>query len=200
MIEKVKHLAKEEKDKLIDEIKDSFFSYPYTEGNQGILEDLDPKHFSYFVKAFVEEALSDGSLYRTTGKEAYMIYLPPSCKLTFLGALKAVYWMKRAYGKNLSKHNQKWEDSGSFLSREYNKYNEPYHKLELLVVFKEYQHKGFMKELLNYAIEEAKKENLPLYFVTDDIKKVAMYEHFGFEMIKEHKISDCSIQYEMLKK
>jgi ribosomal protein S18 acetylase RimI-like enzyme len=55
----------------------------------------------------------------------------------------------------------------------------------LLSVKKELQGKGIGGTLLRSCIEESRKHRLPLYLETETQQNVAMYEHFGFTVVKK---------------
>jgi GNAT superfamily N-acetyltransferase len=57
--------------------------------------------------------------------------------------------------------------------------------LQIIGVAREYQGQGFGGILLRSLINECKKSGYSLYLETETEENVAMYEHFGFRMIKK---------------
>jgi GNAT superfamily N-acetyltransferase len=62
-----------------------------------------------------------------------------------------------------------------------------YNYLYLLIVgvTTKLQGKGFGRKLIYTAIEESEREGLELYLETETEENVAMYEHFGFRLLKK---------------
>jgi GNAT superfamily N-acetyltransferase len=72
--------------------------------------------------------------------------------------------------------------------------------LSLLAVHPESQGKGFAGRLLMPMLTEANKIRLPVYLETQNLKNVAMYQHFGFKLIHEFSIPHTEMEmYSMLK-
>lgn len=199
MIKRVNKLSKKEKIELSNKITESFFNYPY-DNNLGMKEYLDKKHFSYYIRAFIEEAIKDHSLYATMGMESFMVLVTPETKTTFIGAFLSLFFGFKAYKTKFFRHLKEIDKSGEYLSNAFIINKEPYISIELIVTLEEYKNKGYMKELMEYAINEKNKRNIPLYLITDSLSKVDIYKHFSFELVKEHKITNNASYYEMIKR
>ena len=90
-------------------------------------------------------------------------------------------------------------NSGPYLTSEFSKQKKQFTKIEFIAVAKEYQGKGCMRQMMEYAFSESARLGLPLILTTDDEKKVKIYEHFGMKMVREHVVSDRAVYYEMLR-
>lgn len=199
MVINISHLSRKEKIDLSNKITESFFNFPYKE-NLGMLEYLNKKHFSYYVRAYIEEAIINHSLYMTEGKEAYMVLITPETKTTFTGAFLSLFYAIKAYGIKFFKHLREIDKSGEFLTSTFLKNNEQYLSIELIATLDEYKNKGYMKELMEYALKLKDERNIPLYLVTDSLIKIDIYKKFSFELICEHKITKNATYYEMIKR
>lgn len=81
----------------------------------------------------------------------------------------------------------------------YNYVDSKYIHLDLIVVKEEARGKGKAKHIIGYIIEEASMEGLPLTLETQNPDNIALYEHFGFQVI--HTIEyEGMVQYCMMKK
>jgi ribosomal protein S18 acetylase RimI-like enzyme len=57
--------------------------------------------------------------------------------------------------------------------------------LSLLAVDPAYQRKGYASLLMKPMLSRLDREHLPCYLETQNIKNVAMYQHFGFRLVYE---------------
>ena len=57
--------------------------------------------------------------------------------------------------------------------------------LVVLAVDPKHQGKGYASKLLNEMLASIDKDGLPCYHETEGTKNVAMYQHFGFEVVDE---------------
>ena len=64
--------------------------------------------------------------------------------------------------------------------------------LAVLAVDPEYQGRGYASKLLNGMFAYIDKEGLPCYLETEGVKNVAMYKHFGFEVIDEFVVPNTN--------
>ena len=62
--------------------------------------------------------------------------------------------------------------------------------LSVLAVDPEYQGNGYGSQLIRGMLSRIDEERLPCYVETEGEKNVAMYEHFGFEVLEEFEIPD----------
>ena len=57
-------------------------------------------------------------------------------------------------------------------------------KIEMLVVRKEFQKQGFMKQMLDYAFELGKERGVDVILDTDEKNKSDRYQHLGMKLDK----------------
>lgn len=79
------------------------------------------------------------------------------------------------------------------------KVGDHYIHLDLIVVKEEARGKGKAKHILSYIIDEATRENTPLTLETQNPDNVGLYEHFGFEVVRDIHFEGM-VQYCMVKK
>lgn len=68
------------------------------------------------------------------------------------------------------------------LEQRLKKQKQPYVKVEMLIVTKEYQGQGYMRKLMTYAFKMAEKKNCPCILDTDAKGKCDRYIHLGMEL------------------
>jgi GNAT superfamily N-acetyltransferase len=66
---------------------------------------------------------------------------------------------------------------------------ERYWYLQILGVDPGCQGQGFSSRLLKPMLERADREGLPVFLETQLKKNVTLYEHFGFKVVEEGKIT-----------
>lgn len=74
-----------------------------------------------------------------------------------------------------------------------------YIHLDLIAVQKDCRGVGKAKQLISYAINEARAKNLPLTLETQSLTNTELYKHFNFEIVDEIKHEDI-VQYCMIYK
>jgi len=59
-----------------------------------------------------------------------------------------------------------------------------------LGIAEEYRGQGIFKELVDPLLNEARGKNIPVYLETTVEKNIAIYEHYGFEVIDTYRFQD----------
>ncbi len=73
----------------------------------------------------------------------------------------------------------------------------PYMNLAMLVVRKEYQGQGYMRQLMEMVYEIADEKNLAVILDTDAEDKVERYEHLGMELVKTRDLGEGVFLYDL---
>lgn len=68
----------------------------------------------------------------------------------------------------------------------------------MLVVRKEYQGKGYMKQMLNEVYELARKQNVVVILDKDDKNKSLRYEHLGMKLDRVRNCGDKFNMYDLI--
>ena len=69
--------------------------------------------------------------------------------------------------------------------------------LAMLVVRKEYQGQGYMRQLMEMVYEIADEKNLAVILDTDAEDKVERYEHLGMELVKTRDLGEGVFMYDL---
>ncbi|CAO3623424.1 unnamed protein product [Cunninghamella echinulata] len=75
-----------------------------------------------------------------------------------------------------------------------------YYYLQMLGVSPDQQGKGYSSKIMKPIIGKADKENLYCYLECTKQENVAIYEHFGFNVVEEYKINDNLPVWLMIRK
>lgn len=180
---------------------ESYLDYEMTGNNLGMCEHLDQEHFARLIRGYFELAIRNRSLYCIgENKEGYFIFETPETKGSLYGSLLQIGWMLSAFGlKKGIRYIKEIMNSGTYLASEFSRQKKQFTKIEFIAVAREYWRQGYMRQMMEYAFAESERLGLPLILTTDDEKKVAVYEHFGMKMVREHIISDRAVYFEMFR-
>lgn len=79
--------------------------------------------------------------------------------------------------------------------------SEHYYYLQLIAIESSLKGSGVFRRLVEPILIRAERESIPVLLDTHDKDNVPLYEHFGFELIKEHhaKGDESIIQYSMMR-
>ncbi len=201
---KMTGLSTAETEKISKEIADAFYDYRYNKGERGLLKYISSREAMFtYIHAIIEASYNSGLLYTTSaGREGYMVLAGEGAgSIKFLDGIKMILAEKRALGGfgNMKKFiGECFADGGSIETRMI-KTKRNFLRIEVLVVRKEFQGKGFMKQMLDYAYDLADKNNLPLILDTDDKDKSARYEHLGMTLDRVRNCSDMFHMYDLIR-
>lgn len=70
--------------------------------------------------------------------------------------------------------------------------------IRMLVIKEEYQHKGYMRKLVQLAFDKAEALHIPCVVCTDSMEKARKYEHLGFHLFRKRQLSRHSFEYDMI--
>ena len=201
MVQRIKTMPAPEMEQVCRRMADAFVDYEMTGKNLGMCEHLDREHFTCFIRSYFELAVRNGSLYSAGDHhEGFFIFETPETKGSLYGSLLQMKWMLRAFGfKKGVKYVKEIMDSGPYLASEFRKEKKPFTKIEFIAVDEEYQGRGYMRKMIDYAFSESDRLELPCILTTDDEKKVKIYEHFGMKLARRHVLSAHATYYEMLR-
>lgn len=203
---KVTSLSEEEIDCICRKIGDSFFDHDYGRKKDGTPEYglkklIGSREMMYrHMKACFVAGYESGCLYTTSERgEGYIIVTYKGHDITLRNKLKLVLDVIRNLGglhkgiefvKEISSGGKSYED-------EFKKRKIPYVNLGMLVVLKEYQGQGYMRQLMEMLYEIADKQNLPIIFDTDAENKLEKYEHLGMSLAKTRDLGDGIFVYDL---
>lgn len=203
---KVTNLSEEEIDRICREIGDSFFDHDYGVKRDGTpeygLKKLinDREKMYRHMKACFVAGYKSGCLYSTSERgEGYIIVTYKGHDVTIKNAVKLLMDMIKNLGglRGGIQFVKEIAKGGSTYEEELKKKKIPYANLAMLVVLKEYQGQGYMRQLMEMLYEIADAQNLPIVFDTDAENKLEKYEHLGMSLAKTRELGDGVFMYDL---
>lgn len=185
-MKRVRHLSEETLNKVAAQIGESFWDYPYADGEGGLKAFIPSRQaMDEYMKAFVIAGMESGTLYSTDGGEGYILLTSSDGEHPNLKSiLKMAKTMKNALGgwKQLSAFLKTANAGGEPLEKIMKRQKKPYVKVEMLIVTKEYQGQGYMRRLMGFAYAIASKKNASVILDTDAKGKCDRYLHLGMKL------------------
>lgn len=72
-------------------------------------------------------------------------------------------------------------------------------RIEMLVVRKEYQGQGYMRQMMEYVYALAEERMIPVILDTDDRDKAARYEHLGMKLDRVRSCGEHFHMYDLIR-
>ena len=203
---KVTNLSENEIEQICREIGDSFYDHEYGRKKDGTVEYglrklLDSREKMYqHMKACFLAGYESGCLYSTSSRgEGYILVTCKGQDLSFQSGIRMIRAIVKNLGglrggiqflKRIAKGGTTYEDT-------LKKKKIPYMNLAMLVVRKEYQGQGYMRQLMEMVYEIADEKNLAVILDTDAEDKVERYEHLGMELVKTRDLGEGVFLYDL---
>lgn len=203
---KVTNLSENEIEQICREIGDSFYDHAYGRKKDGTTEYglrklLDSREKMYqHMKACFLAGYESGCLYSTSSRgEGYILVTCKGQDLSFQSGIRMIWAIVKNLGglrggiqflKRIAKGGTTYEDT-------LKKKKIPYMNLAMLVVRKEYQGQGYMRQLMEMVYEIADEKNLAVILDTDAEDKVERYEHLGMELVKTRDLGEGVFLYDL---
>lgn len=191
-----KDLGKEKIDEIGQGIADAFFDYEYSDGDTGMKGFIKTRESMYiFMRAVFEAAVRSNCAYQCENGEGFLIMTSSEGEqITLIETVKEMLAESQALGgflKMLEYSNISSRDGGT-ISQEIFKRQARYVSVDILVVLKQFQHQGHMRELMEYVYRHAQSYGIMVALETDDRIKAAKYEHLGMLLWRTR---DCGPGY-----
>lgn len=203
---KVTNLSENEIEQICREIGDSFYDHAYGRKKDGTTEYglrklLDSREKMYqHMKACFLAGYESGCLYSTSSRgEGYILVTCKGQDLSFQSGIRMI----RAIVKNLEglrggiQFVRRIAKGGTTYEDTLKKKKIPYMNLAMLVVRKEYQGQGYMRQLMEMLYQIADEKNLAVILETDAENKVERYEHLGMELVKTRDLGEGVFLYDL---
>lgn len=203
---KVTNLSENEIEQICREIGDSFYDHAYGRKKDGTTEYglrklLDGREKMYqHMKACFLAGYESGCLYSTSSRgEGYILVTCKGQDLSFKSGIRMI----RAIVKNLGglrggiQFVRRIATGGKTYEDELKKKKIPYANLAMLVVRKEYQGQGYMRQLMEMLYQIADEKNLAVILETDAENKVERYEHLGMKLVKTRDLGEGVFMYDL---
>ncbi|MBR1739394.1 MAG: GNAT family N-acetyltransferase [Ruminococcus sp.] len=183
---RIRSLPKEKIDEIAGLIGESFWDYPYEEGEGGLKPFFPSKQaMSDYMRTFVVAGIESGTFYSTDGGEGYILITDTEGNHPgFFSIVKMARGMKNAMGgwKKLFAFLKTANGGEETLEQRLKKQKKKYVKVEMLIVTKDYQGQGYMRKLMTFAFKMAEKKNCPCILDTDAKGKCDRYVHLGMRL------------------
>lgn len=200
MLDKVK-LTKEE----MREYAEVFAYYDYGDDEIGMVPYYpgypDRTRLINYLVAMISLANDYNAVYATSKrKEGIIILTDTTAPYPAAASFKMMWRMTKALGlKNFMDIIKKFQAGGASLEKTYRDAKKQFVQIELLAVKKEYQGQGFMRPLVENAIELADKKHIPVILSTDAKLKKDKYEHLGLSLVNTRKLGEKSFMYDLVR-
>ena len=204
MAVQVKSLSTEQIDEIARAIGDSFYDHDYGEREKGIAKYItDREMMAQYMKVFVVAGMKSGTLYATSERgEGYIMLMGSKWERMKLGAaigmLKDMIKALGDFKKSLEFLNT-IKKGGVALDDKLKKEKKDYLQVVMLVVRKEYQGQGYMRQLMEFAYEKADTYGVPCILDTDAKNKLDKYCHLGMRHVATRKVAGDCYLYDLMR-
>ena len=193
----IRSLSKEKIDEISDLIGESFWDYPYEQGEGGLKPFFSSKQaMTEYMKSFVIAGIESGTLYCTDNGEGYILITDSMGNHPkFKSIIKMIRRMKNALGgwKKMFSFIKQAGIGAETLESRLKKEKKPYVKVEMLIVTKQYQRQGYMRKLMEFAFKMADKNGCPCILDTDAKGKCDRYVHLGMQLVQTRMAAGSKI-------
>lgn len=201
----VKNLEEEQINEIARAIGDSFYDHDYGEKEKGLRKLIDDREMMFrYMKAILVAGMKSGTLYSTSERGEGYIMLSGSKweKMKFGPAIVMLKDMIKALGgfQSAWKFLEDFKAGGISLEDKLKKEKKDYLKVEMLVVLKEYQGQGYMRQMMEFAYKKADTYGVPCILDTDAKNKLDKYCHLGMEHVATRKVAEDCYLYDLMRK
>ncbi len=196
---KITDLTIEELNTVSRQIADSFYDYKYKNDDQGLLKYIKGRQNMFiYIKAIITAAYKSGLLYTTSENHEGFLFIAGHGigSIEFFDGIKMILAEKKALGgwKNLKTFVKDCFSNGGSIESRTKKAKKKFIRIEVLVVRKEFQKQGFMRQMMEYVYNIAEEKKAAVILDTDDEDKCKRYEHLGMKL---DRIRNCSSNFHM---
>lgn len=195
---KLKNVSKES----MNEITKAFSEYKYEDTEEGFYYLCNGKKgIESYMKGFALAGIKSGWLYTTSeNEEGYIMISEPTSKISFIGLIDLVIGCIKGMGiKGSIQFFKDMKSSGESLENKLKKENKRFIQIEMLVVKREYQNKGYMRKLIQIAFDKADELGIPCIVSTDGVLKMQKYEHLGFNHYQDRKFKEKVYEHDLIR-
>ncbi|MBQ7925584.1 MAG: GNAT family N-acetyltransferase [Lachnospiraceae bacterium] len=204
MAVRVKSLSTEEIAEIARAIGDSFYDHNYGEKEKGIAKYITEREMmKQYMKVFVVAGMKSGTLYATSERgEGYIMLMGSKWEKMKLGAaigmLRDMINALGGFKKSLEFFNT-IKTGGIALDDKLKKEKKDFLQVVMLVVRKEYQGQGYMRQLMEFAYEKADTYGVPCILDTDAQNKLDKYCHLGMQHVATRKVAGDCYLYDLMR-
>lgn len=197
---KLQGLTQAQVQEISKQIADAFYDYKYHEEDLGLVKYISSREAMFiYMDAIVQAAYRSGVLYATSERhEGYLMLSGEGAggSIGFMDGMKMIVAEKKALGgfrKMKQFINDCFCDGGTIETR-MRKEKRKFLRIEMLVVRKEYQGQGYMRQMMNDVYTIADDLHVPVILDTDDKDKAFRYQHLGMKL---DRVRSCGERFHM---
>lgn len=124
----------------------------------------------------------------------------PISKVSLLGIIDLIVGCIKGMGfKGAIQFFRDMKSSGESLETKLKNENKKFIQIEMLVIKRKYQNKGYMRKLVQIAFDRADELGVPCIVSTDGILKMKKYEHIGFEHYQDRKFKEKVYEHDLIR-
>ena len=196
-MEKVLSITEEE----IEKIGDAYANYNYPSTDKGMFIFNDKNLLKKYIMGFARACFKAGILYTTSNNhEGYIAVVSPADKISPMSGINLMVELIKAIGfKNFKTFIKFCQTGGESIEDKMKKDKKKFVCIELLVVTEEYQGKGYMRKLMEFAFSKADEQNIPCIVDTDEGLKRDKYCHLGVHEVVRRDFGDNRYSYGMIR-
>lgn len=186
----------------MNEIVKAFSEYQYEDGEEGLYYLCKGKKgIESYMKGFALAGIKSGWLNTLSeNEEGYIMISEPASKVSILGINDLITGSIKGMGfKGAMQFFKDMKQSGESLESKLKKENKEFIQIEMLVVKRKYQNKGYMRKLVQIAFDRADELGIPCIVSTDGILKMQKYEHIGFEHYQDRKFKEKVYEHDLIR-
>ena len=195
---KLKNVSKES----MNEITKAFSEYQYEDTEEGLYYLCKGKKgIENYMKGFALAGIKSGWLYTISEKqEGYIMISEPTSKVSLSGIKDLIIGSSKGMGvKGAIQFFKDMKSSGESLENKLKKENKRFIQIEMLVVKREYQNKGYMRKLVQIAFDKADELGIPCIVSTDGVLKMQKYEHLGFNHYQDRRFKERVYEHDLIR-
>ena len=171
-------------ERYIEDIGRAFGYYDYGEKSGLVCVFSGPDAADLYIRGYAWGMLRGGFLHATSENyEGFIAYKLPGETLglkTALPLLKGVFQSMRL--PELVRFAKAAKSGGPGLRDRMDKEKTPYIFVGMVCVREAFQHRGFMRKLMELVYQESDRLNVPVILETDAVSKLEKYRHLGMEL------------------
>ena len=195
---KLKNVSKES----MNEITKAFSEYQYEDTEEGLYYLCKGKKgIENYMKGFALAGIKSGWLYTISEKqEGYIMISEPTSKVSLSRIKDLIIGSFKGMGvKGAIQFFKDMKSSGESLENKLKKENKRFIQIEMLVVKREYQNKGYMRKLVQIAFDKADELGIPCIVSTDGVLKMQKYEHLGFNHYQDRRFKERVYEHDLIR-
>lgn len=195
---KLKSISKES----LNEIVRAFSEYQYESGEESLYYLCKGKKgIEAYMRGFALAGIKSGWLYSISeNEEGYIMISDSSSKVSKIGLLYLIKGCLEGMGvRNSLQFIKDMKASGESLESKLRKEKRAYVQIEMLVVKQKYQNKGYMRKLVQIALDKVETLNAPCIVATDGVLKMKKYEHIGFDHYQDRRFKENVYEHDLIR-